>query len=263
MLCFDMGGTTAKACLIDDGEPLRASTSRSRAWIRFRKGSGLPLKLPVIEMIEIGAGGGSIAQVDRPRPDPGGAGERRRRSRPGLLRPRRHAADGDGCRSRARLVGDVRIERSVDMRILGQVHEINVGADGGAIDAAWLADLAQRFERVYRQHFQHLPPNEDLEVINWRLRTSGAQPDIHWETTEVSGGESLKGRRPACFSVAAGFVETPVYDRYALPPGFEVDGPAIVEEREATTIVPPTDHLRVDEHGNLRITLGGAHGPRP
>ncbi len=64
LLAFDMGGTTAKLCLIDNGE---AQTSRdfevARVW-RFRKGSGLPLRIPVIEMVEIGAGGGSIAGVD-------------------------------------------------------------------------------------------------------------------------------------------------------------------------------------------------------
>ncbi len=64
LLSFDMGGTTAKACLIDDGAPsLSAEFEVSRVY-RFKKGSGLPVKVPVIEMIEIGAGGGSIARVD-------------------------------------------------------------------------------------------------------------------------------------------------------------------------------------------------------
>ena len=65
ILCFDMGGTTAKAALIEGGEPLRSLDFEVARVDRFRKGSGLPLKVPVIEMIEIGAGGGSIAQVDR------------------------------------------------------------------------------------------------------------------------------------------------------------------------------------------------------
>lgn len=64
ILCFDMGGTTAKACLIDAGEPLRSLDFEVARVDRFRKGSGLPLKVPVIDMIEIGAGGGSIARVD-------------------------------------------------------------------------------------------------------------------------------------------------------------------------------------------------------
>ena len=65
LLCFDMGGTTAKACLIQDGEPLRTDSFEVARIFRFAKGSGLPLQVPVIDMIEIGAGGGSIAQVDK------------------------------------------------------------------------------------------------------------------------------------------------------------------------------------------------------
>jgi N-methylhydantoinase A len=64
VLSFDMGGTTAKVCLIDNFRP-QASRSFEVARVgRFKKGSGLPLRIPVIEMVEIGAGGGSIAQVD-------------------------------------------------------------------------------------------------------------------------------------------------------------------------------------------------------
>jgi N-methylhydantoinase A len=64
ILCFDMGGTTAKAALIDGGQPARSLDFEVSRVDRFRKGSGLPLKVPVVEMIEIGAGGGSIARVD-------------------------------------------------------------------------------------------------------------------------------------------------------------------------------------------------------
>ena len=65
VFCFDMGGTTAKACLIDNGEPLRATDFEVARVYRFKRGSGLPLRIPVIDMIEIGAGGGSIARIDR------------------------------------------------------------------------------------------------------------------------------------------------------------------------------------------------------
>jgi len=64
LLSFDMGGTTAKACLIDGGEPLVAADFEVARVYRFKRGSGLPVRVPVIEMIEIGAGGGSIARVD-------------------------------------------------------------------------------------------------------------------------------------------------------------------------------------------------------
>ena len=64
VLSFDMGGTTAKICLIDHGEPQHSRTFEVARQYRFLKGSGLPLRIPVIEMVEIGAGGGSIASVD-------------------------------------------------------------------------------------------------------------------------------------------------------------------------------------------------------
>ncbi len=62
---FDMGGTTAKICLIDDRAPQLSRAFEVDRSYRFKKGSGLPVRIPVIEMVEIGAGGGSIALVDR------------------------------------------------------------------------------------------------------------------------------------------------------------------------------------------------------
>jgi N-methylhydantoinase A len=63
LLSFDMGGTTAKACLVEGGEPLTAPEFEVARVYRFKRGSGLPIKVPAIEMIEIGAGGGSVARV--------------------------------------------------------------------------------------------------------------------------------------------------------------------------------------------------------
>ena len=65
LLCFDMGGTTAKACLIPEGIPERTVHFEVARETRFAEGSGLPLQIPAIDMIEIGAGGGSIARVDK------------------------------------------------------------------------------------------------------------------------------------------------------------------------------------------------------
>jgi N-methylhydantoinase A len=64
VVSFDMGGTTAKVCLIDDFRPQTSRVLEVARIYRFRKGSGLPLRVPVIDMVEIGAGGGSIARVD-------------------------------------------------------------------------------------------------------------------------------------------------------------------------------------------------------
>ena len=70
-----------------------------------------------------------------------------------------------------------------------------------------------------------------------------------------AGGAARKGTRAAWFD--GGFVDTPVYDRYALAPGARIDGPAIIEEREATTVIPPGDSVTVDATGTL------AHRHRP
>ncbi|MBM3573438.1 MAG: hydantoinase/oxoprolinase family protein, partial [Alphaproteobacteria bacterium] len=64
MLAFDMGGTTAKACMIENGRADVAAVMEAARVHRFKRGSGLPIKAPVIDMIEIGAGGGSIAGID-------------------------------------------------------------------------------------------------------------------------------------------------------------------------------------------------------
>ena len=65
LLCFDMGGTTAKACLIEHGEPELTTTFEVARAYRFKKGSGFPVSVPSIDLVEIGAGGGSLAHVDQ------------------------------------------------------------------------------------------------------------------------------------------------------------------------------------------------------
>ncbi len=65
LLCFDMGGTTAKACLIEDGEPELTNTFEVARAYRFKKGSGFPVSVPSVDLVEIGAGGGSLARVDQ------------------------------------------------------------------------------------------------------------------------------------------------------------------------------------------------------
>jgi len=65
MLCFDMGGTTAKACLISDGEPELVNTFEVARAYRFKKGSGFPVSTPSVDLVEIGAGGGSLAHTDQ------------------------------------------------------------------------------------------------------------------------------------------------------------------------------------------------------
>ena len=103
VLAFDMGGTTAKLALVDDGEPLVAYGFEAAREKRFLRGSGLPIQIATVELIEIGAGGGSIAHKSRARHAQCRSREQRRPAGPGLLRPRRHRRHRHRRRSDARL----------------------------------------------------------------------------------------------------------------------------------------------------------------
>ena len=127
VLSFDMGGTTAKLCLIDDFEPLTSRSFEVDRVYRFRKGSGLPVRIPVIEMVEIGAGGGSIARVDklgRIQVGPESAG-----SEPGP------AAYGRGGDRPAVTDADVQLGRVYPEKFAGGAFALDLDASRTALDS--------------------------------------------------------------------------------------------------------------------------------
>jgi N-methylhydantoinase A len=126
VLAFDMGGTTAKACLIEDSRPLLAREHEVARVHRFARESGLPLRVPVIDLIEIGAGGGSIAHVDQfglPRVGPQSAG-----ADPGP------ASYGLGGRQATVTDADLVLGYLNPRFFLGGDLELNVGAAVAALD---------------------------------------------------------------------------------------------------------------------------------
>jgi N-methylhydantoinase A len=128
VLSFDMGGTTAKLCLVDDFEPLTSRSFEVDRIYRFKKGSGLPVRIPVIEMVEIGAGGGSIAQVDKLRRiqvGPESAG-----SEPGP------ACYGRGGSRPAVTDADVLLGRVCPATFAGGAFTLDVDAAGRALQTA-------------------------------------------------------------------------------------------------------------------------------
>jgi len=409
IISFDMGGTTAKACLIEGGRAEIAPFMEVARLHRFKKGSGLPIKAPVIDMIEIGAGGGSIASIDEvgllkvgphsAGADPGPACYGRGGTQPtvtdanlvlgyydpgfflggrmaldkaaaeaalagvgaslglsavetawGIHRtvtesmaaaarihivekgrdPRRYAMLGfggagpahavevarilgveevlippasgaasalgflaaplsfEGVRSLPLSLGepgaaaameavlaelsaetaamltaagipaaDVTLERSADMRLSGQLHEIAVPLPEGPITEAALPAVLAAFRRVYSARFTSVYEGVSAEVVSFRVRASGPVPSLTVaQDGAPAAGTALKGRRMAWFGGA--FHDTPVLDRYALAMGETVRGPAIVEEREATTILGPEDSVTVGAAGMLRIRVGVA-----
>jgi N-methylhydantoinase A len=398
LMSFDMGGTTAKLCLIEDGRPLVAHEFEAARTDRFTRGSGLPIKTPTIDMIEIGVGGGSLAHVDAlgllacgpesAGADPGPACYGGGATKPtvtdadlvlGYLDPgfflggemrldveaaraairehvgeplgltveeaawgihrlvnedmgsaaRVHAAErghdatglplfafggagpvhafgvgaalgtttvivpaaagvmssvgvlaaplaADAVRSRLEPVDDrtlarveplfaemetgnaevlsaasatdVTHERSVDMRYVGQGFEVTVPLAPGD-------DLQAAFEAAYVRAHGRRGPDVPIEAISWRVLSRGPDPELELIAAPAGDGDARKGTRDVHFG--DGYVETPIYDRYRMGPDMRIEGPAIVEERESTTVVGPGATARVAADGSLIIEAAG------
>ncbi|MGW4519715.1 hydantoinase/oxoprolinase family protein [Amycolatopsis sp. NPDC004378] len=401
LLAFDMGGTTAKLCLIAGGAPLVTHQFEVDRKYRLLPGSGLPVQVPVTDMIEIGVGGGSIARIDalglltvgpdsagsEPGPvcygrggteptvtdadlvlgylDPGyflgggmdldadaaravlrekiadplglsveeaawgihtsvnedmanaarvhavergqdpaklpmytfggagpvhGVGVARALGAPSVVAPpaagvlsaagfltaplafdfvrsARAAVhelaweqvdalfaemEAEGAALLAKSgVDDVTHRRIAEMRYAGQGYEIRVPVHGGR----WPETLIDEFTRTYRTLYRRTGPEVGVEVLNWRVVSSGPAPEVTLRlNSQVTGGDARKGTRKAYFPSTGGFVDTAVFDRYRLEAGARIDGPAIVEERESTVVVPPGAHCVVRDDAALEVT---------
>jgi N-methylhydantoinase A len=409
LLSFDMGGTTAKGALVKDGQAVKKYFMEVARIHEFRQGSGLPVRIPVIDMIEIGAGGGSIAEVDErgllrvgPRsagamPGPacysqggtrptltdanlvlgyldadfflggkmkldkaaaekaiaegvgkplkletlraawgihdiicedvarafrihatergfdyrnssmvafGGSGPlhaisvARKLKIPRVVLPvgagvmsalgllvsplafevarsrRIHVADIDAADFGATFAAleseaasylkragvaasDIKIVRHLDMRYQGQGHEIEVTLPSAANAADIFPELGELYGRAYEKAYG-LRLDEPTEIVNWKIEAVGPTPSIaegHGGTAAASTDRALKGTRQAYDPRIGALAAWPVYDRYALPPGAVVKGPALIEERESTCVIGPGDSVTVDAHYNLITEL--------
>jgi N-methylhydantoinase A len=403
-----MGGTTAKSCLIEDGVPARTTDFEVARVYRFKKGSGIPLLVPAVDMIEIGAGGGSVARVNAlgliqvgpdssgalPGPacygqggaeptvtdadlvlgfldagsflggdmkldpdaarraievrigDPlglslteaawgvcetvdenmsqattihalekglraadftlvaiGGAGPvhaahvARKMGIGRVICPAGAgvasafgflaaplsfesvqadvtplaALDADAVRAlvsgleqrgRQLLAGsgvderDFGVRVACAMRYIGQGHEVEVAVPPEVIDAADRDRLRGLFEQTYHALFGRIEATMPVEMVSWRVVVSGPRPDVKPSRAATADlAAALKGRRPVYDPESRQFLDTPVLDRYRLAPGFALTGPAIVEERESTAVVPARARAAVDDFGNLLIDL--------
>ena len=404
VLAFDMGGTTAKLALVDDGQPLVAWGFEAAREKRFLRGSGLPVQIATVELIEIGAGGGSMARKselgtlhvgpESAGAQPGPACYGRGGSAPtvtdadlalgylnadfflgGAMRIDMAAAHhalgalakdlGVSAERAAFGIHDVvnenmagaarvaiaergRIPREYALMATGgaaPVHAWNVarklgvkrvvcppGAGAGstigmlmaparadrtasfntslasvdwyALNATYDrleqeamalvqdtgADLAQRdiqrladmryigqgseitvrlpdkletdavrsaFEAAYRALFGRTPPGAAIQFVTLRLALTAPVPGAEalLQLAVRAGGAAQKGSRPVFYAEANGMIETPVFDRYALRPGFRTRGPAVFEENESTFIVGPGASIEMLADGSIAAEI--------
>ena len=157
-------------------------------------------------------------------------------------------------------MGDIRVDCRLDMRYFGQGHEIEVALPPGDPGDSFhrLQDL---FAERYTALFGVAPLSEALEIVNWKVEAVGPTPPlragygISGVEASSDGGDPIKGHRTCHF--ASGFVETPVYDRYAMRPGLKILGPALIEERESTCVITPGHQAHVDDSLNVVAELTG------
>ncbi len=406
VVSFDMGGTTAKVCLIDAADPMMSPDFEAARAERFKPGSGIPLRIPVINLIESGAGGGSIARMNElglmkvgPRSagsDPGPACYGRGGTEPtvtdanvllgyigatsflggsmsldvdaaagavgglaetlglDLVRTawgihdlvnenmaaamRSHVAErnrdarrysllafggagpvhavavarkvgirevivplGAGVTSAlglltapmavdlvqsapsrlsevdwpavARLLDDleqrargelfldgvaadaITVERAVDMRYVGQAHEITVRLPVAPTDPAVEEALRRSFDGTYQSLYSVLNDSFPVEVLNWRVRLAGPSTDL-WFGAQPDPAGAERPPRSIWEPSSSSFVEAPVYLQSAMAADVAYAGPLIVEQRETTAVLGATDRAAIDGFGNLVIEVG-------
>ena len=150
----------------------------------------------------------------------------------------------------------VTVTRAVEARHVGQGYELSVPVPAGPLDAAALARIRAAFDEIYAARYGYAQPAEPVEAVTWKLSALGGASRIALAkapTAPVAGG--VKGRRRAYFPEAGGWIDCPVYDRYTLAAGLQLAGPAIVEERESTSVLPPGALATVDEYASLVVEL--------
>lgn len=410
MFCFDMGGTTAKSCLIQKGVAGVVPTFEVGRVQRFMKGSGLTIQVPVVDLMEIGAGGGSIAKVSKmgtlqvgpessgAAPGPicygrggtepcvtdadlllgyldenyflggemkldkegarrgveekiagplgvsfiqaiygihdlinetmaaaakthiaekggnpkivtiaafGGAGPvhayglAKKLGAPRLLVPpnagvgsalgfftaprafdllRSHkiplasagfaeieaifkGLEADAGKILQKEAGEenVRFDRSIDMRFVGQGSEVNIPVPSVEFTQLEKTEVRGYFDDVYEKLYGRTYPDSEAEFINFKVRAS--LPERLLQLPKLNGrrgrslDQAIKGKREAYSPLARAFVTHTVYDRYSLFPGAQFQGPAIIEEKESTLIVGEDAQVSTDDYGFLWVEL--------
>jgi len=154
--------------------------------------------------------------------------------------------------------GDITLHRSASMHHVGQGYEIRVELPASPMDRDDEAAMRTAFYDRYAQEYGYVDPDSAIEVTDWHLIAvigSRAGSTLRLDNA-VRGGAAVIGRRPAWFPETGGMTECPIIDRYAMPPGEAFAGPALIEERESTTVVLPGDIASISVHGNLIIDIG-------
>ncbi len=151
---------------------------------------------------------------------------------------------------------DAIVERIVEMRYAGQGHEITIELPEGELGTDSISEIERRFKKEYEFRYNRSIEGMALEMVTWRVVVQGPIPEMNVKqfSTTASDVEAYKGKRKVYFE-ETGYLDCPVYDRYALKPNEKFDGPAIIEETESTTVIGINSTVQVDKDKNIIIDL--------
>ena len=146
-------------------------------------------------------------------------------------------------------------ERQADMRYVGQSYELPIPFGDGKVEDT-LEGMLQDFHKEHERAYGFAAPGEPVEFVTLRLTAVGNNAKPRLRELPASGGGVTAARRTVrqvYFAESGGFVDCPSFDRYRLPAGGVIEGPAIVEEMDSTTVIHPGFRGEVDRYGNLLI----------
>ncbi|WJR79151.1 hydantoinase/oxoprolinase family protein [Bradyrhizobium sp. NP1] len=162
---------------------------------------------------------------------------------------------------RMRHGGTIRIMRSASIHHVGQGYEIRVDLPAGEIGPDYERAVRDAFYAAYKREYGYTDNEAAIEVTDWYVLASvvrdGKAPALQLEGTTATT-DPVVGERKAYFPELGGLVSCKVINRYALQAHHKFEGPALVEEKESTTVVLPGDVVSVTSSGNLMIVIGGA-----
>lgn len=155
--------------------------------------------------------------------------------------------------------GEVQIVREADLRVYGQQHELTVPVPAGRLGIGAVPTLKAAFAKTYRQLYGRYTDTFLVESVNWKVTAYGPNREVKLLIGSTTApGSPFKKERPVFVPEEGKRVNVPVYDRYLLAVGADVQGPAIIEERETTVYLPVGSLAVVDRFGDLVVELAPA-----
>ena len=155
------------------------------------------------------------------------------------------------------------IQRVADCRYLGQGYELRVDCPDGDVDDAWVAKVSSDFHDAHEREYSRRFDESDIEIPNIRVRGIGLMPPL--QTPEAEQGDespehALRHEREAWFRVDGELQQLPTkyYARAELKAGNRVQGPAVINQFDSTTVIPPGFTAEIDRFGSIVITIDSA-----